>query len=76
MLIFELNGNNETEKSLRDVISEFEDQYYADKLISRAKEYLAKHPTHYVVHFEYYGIINIYNSNPSKIQVKSKSATD
>ena len=70
MLNYELNGNRETEKSLRDTISEFEDQYYADKLISKAKEYLAKHPTHYVVHFEYFGIINIYNSNTSQQQIK------
>lgn len=70
MLIFELNGNRETEKSLRDTISEFEDQYYADKLISKAKEYLAKHPTYYVVHFEYFGIINIYNSDKNKQQIK------
>lgn len=70
MLIFELNGNRETEKSLRDTISEFEDQYYADKLISKAKEYLAKHPTHYVVNFEYFGIINIYNSDKNKQQIK------
>lgn len=70
MLIFELNGNRETEKSLRDTIAEFEDQYYADKLISKAKEYLAKHPTYYVVHFEYFGIINIYNSDKNKQQIK------
>lgn len=70
MLIFELNGNNETEKSLKDAISEFEDQYYADKLISKAKEYLEKHPTHNVVLFEYYGIINIYNSNQNQQQIK------
>lgn len=70
MLIFELNGNNETEKSLRDAISEFEDQDYANKLISKAKEHLKNHPDHNVVIFEYFGIINIYNSNPNQQQIK------
>ena len=70
MLIFELSGNRETEKSLRDAISEFEDQVYANNIISNAKEYLNKHPDHNVVIFEYFGIINIYNSNKDKQQIK------
>lgn len=70
MLIFELNGNRETEKSLREVISEFEGQVYANNLISKAKEYLNIHPDHNVVIFEYFGIINIYNSDQNKQQIK------
>lgn len=68
MLIFELNGNNETEKSLSDAISEFEGQDYANKLISRAKEHLKNHPDHNVVIFEYFGIIYISNKNQQQIK--------